>query len=191
MESTVYWVPRGQVWFGAFQCDECGVLSIGYAPRHDGYQSALPGRISTVLDEKSIQWLPAVGDFASFEHVPEDIAQAASEAHACHSICAYRGAAILARAVVEATAKNKKAEGRDLYNRIERLNELGLLRGVMTTMAHDIRMLGNDMAHGDFAESPSEEDSEEILAFMDALLAEVYQHDGMVAARKARRSSDD
>jgi len=185
VESTVADWRQGSVWFATYRCDECSVLSIGYAYERERYGSARRGE--TVLDEEHLLWLPKAGAVVEFEHVPEHIASPASEAHSCHSIGAYRGASILARAVVEATAKNKGAGGDNLFRRIQALGDQGVIRKVMTTMAHDIRQLGNTMAHGDFEDSPTEEDSAEILSFMDALLAEVYQHDGMVTARRARR----
>ncbi|MEV4390207.1 hypothetical protein AB0J68_31615, partial [Micromonospora sp. NPDC049580] len=42
-----------------------------------------------------------------FPDVPAHIAETADEAHRCHSIKAYRAGVLLARSVIEATAKEK------------------------------------------------------------------------------------
>ncbi len=56
--------------------------------------------------------------------------------------------------------------------------------------AHEIRLVGNEMAHGDLADEIAEEEAEEVL--MDEVLAELFQSQGRRdrarAAREARRS---
>lgn len=56
--------------------------------------------------EPDLQGEPKSVRKPSFENVPKQIAETASETHACHSISACRTAVALARAVVEATAKD-------------------------------------------------------------------------------------
>lgn len=108
--------------------------------------------------------------------MPEQIAATASEAHACLSIQAYRGAVALARAVVEATAKEKGITGGPLVAKIDRLHQEGHIREITRQLAHEIREGGNEIAHGDLGDEPMPpEDAEAIVSLMDEILLEVYQ----------------
>lgn len=55
---------------------------------------------------------------------------------------------MLARAVIEATAKAKEITTGTLYKKIEKMHEQGLLSELVRDQAHEVRYLGNDMAHG-------------------------------------------
>ena len=72
---------------------------------------------------------------------------------------ANRGAVALARAVVEATAKAKGVTSGTLVRKIDKLAEERLIRLAVADQAHEIRHLGNDVAHGDLADLVSKEDS--------------------------------
>lgn len=134
-------------------------------------------------------WTPVKGFRREFEDVPPHIAQAASEATLCHSTGAYRAGGSLARAVVEATAKDKKANGKNLEARIDALASAGHIREHTKEQAHEIRHFGNGMAHGDFADPVSEEESAEVLELMSEVLNEVYQSPARLAKVKAAREA--
>jgi hypothetical protein len=58
----------------------------------------------------------------------------------------------------------------------------------MKDAAHEIRFAGNEVAHSDLAENPiDQEDAEEVLRLMDAILMRVYQEPAQVARVRARR----
>ena len=119
--------------------------------------------------------------------MPTDIGQAASEAYACYSIGSYRAAALLARAVVEATAKDKGHTKGSLVSKIQALEEARTINPSLAEAAHEIRLMGNNMAHGDFMEPVSEEDCDDLLDFMSSLLEEVYQRPTILARRRQQR----
>lgn len=135
------------------------------------------------------EWLPRASDRREFPDVPEDIAGAASEASICLSVGAYRAVGSLARAVIEATCKDKRAEGAKLYQRIEALHAGDHVRKHTKDQAHEIRHFGNGMAHGDFADPVGQEEAEEILELMCEVLDEVYQSPARLARRKEARAS--
>lgn len=189
----------------AYKCDNCGRLSVmTWTSSTDptGYLSdGEPAPYENPI------WSPAAGDFKEFEDVPSPIDSAASEAWRCHAVGAYRGALVVARAVVEASAKFRGATGRDLEKKIENLAALGLIRQGMKEAAHEVRHWGNDVAHGDFdvpQEPVSDEDNreaaeemtaavtreeaEEILVLMDDLLAELFQ--GPARTQRAREARE-
>ena len=132
-------------------------------------------------------WLPHPTGGHVYEDVPNPIASVADEAHQCHEIGAHRGSIILARAVIEATCKDKGAKGANLFQRIDALHKMGLVGNQVRQEADEIKDSGNEMAHGDFHVEVTAQDSDEILNFMAEVLGEVYQRPARVAARRAAR----
>lgn len=134
-------------------------------------------------------WPQTVGGKA-FPDVPPHIAATADEAHQCQSIGAHRGAIALARAVVEATAKERGVTTGNLMAKIDALAKQSVISEAMKDAAHEIRFAGNEVAHGDLAEQPTvKEDAEEVLSLMDAILLRVYQEPAQVAKVRERRVS--
>ncbi|MFF2306013.1 DUF4145 domain-containing protein [Streptomyces sp. NPDC058128] len=135
-----------------------------------------------------ITWEPTEIRRPTYPDVPAQIAATASEAHACLSIQAYRGAVALARAVVEATAKHHGITQGQLVTKIDRMHAEGLIREITREVAHEIRHGGNEIAHGDLADEPMpSEDAEAIVEFMDAILQEVYQGPARMRDLQRRR----
>ncbi|MGV9976734.1 DUF4145 domain-containing protein [Micromonospora wenchangensis] len=131
-------------------------------------------------------WPRAVGG-KEFPDVPEHIAGAANEAYECYSIKCYRAAALLARSVIEATAKEKGIAQGGLAAKIDAMHRAGLIREFVRDGAHEVRYLGNDMAHGDFVAPVEEEEAELALSLMDEVLGEIFQAPARVAAARERR----
>jgi len=100
---------------------------------------------------------------------------------------AYRGAVLLARSVIEATAKDKGMTTGTLVTKIDEMYEKRLIREDIRDGAHEVRYLANDAAHGDFADPVPQTDAELILTLMDEVLEEVYQSPARVARRRAAR----
>lgn len=138
--------------------------------------------------EEPEKWLPRAGTHREFPDVPVEIASLAMEAHDCLTVNAGRGAAILARAVIEATAKGKGITSGNLYAKIGELHSSGLIREHIKEAAHEVRMGGNDVAHGDILSGPfSYEETAEILTLMDEVLLEVYQSPARVERARQQR----
>src|SRR5262245_41493043 len=78
--------------FGAFECGNelCGMVIVGLR-----------------LHGQFLRTWPELVSGKTFPDVPGHIAEAADEAYLCLGIQAYRATVLLARAVVEATAKDK------------------------------------------------------------------------------------
>lgn len=103
-----------------------------------------------------------------------------------------RAAVLMARSVIEATAKDKGVTTGSLIDKIEALSDL--VRPHVRDGAHQIRLLGNDMAHGDFAQDVSSEDATLVLTLMNEVIDDVYQSPARVgraqAAREARKQAE-
>ncbi|PMR61392.1 hypothetical protein C1A38_09245 [Verrucosispora sp. ts21] len=178
---------------GAFTCAACGRITLAHLtlenPPYD-QEEGLSGRdVYELLGERDDQlhWLPTRAAGKGFPDVPDALADTASEAHRAMQTKCHRAAVLLARSVIEATAKAKQITSGSLNAKIDALAQTGLIRGHIQEAAHEIRHLGNDMAHGDFTTPVAAEDAELILTLMDEVLLEVFQSPARVAHAKAKR----
>jgi hypothetical protein len=131
---------------------------------------------------------PETVAYRSYDDVPEAIASTASEAHQSLGAKAPRAAVAMARATVEATAKNKDITSGNLQAKIEQLHANRFISEDMKEAAHEVRFAGNEVAHGDILSEPiSLEDATEIVELMDAILERVYQEPAKVARVRANR----
>jgi hypothetical protein len=192
---------------GFYVCDGCGrasiaTLTVGQTDFDFSHHDEL---LEDVDLADAIEWIPAHALSKDFPDVPAHIASPASEAFKCSSVGAHRGAIMLARAVVEATAKHHGITTGTLGKKIEAMFEVKLISQLIRDSAHEIRHLGNDMAHGDFATPQAEgdnsppaaieitgQDADEVLALMEMVLDEIYQKPAKVerlrAAREAKKA---
>ncbi len=174
----------------AFTCDNCGRMSVAeWWEDVRGYFGFGGGGKPIGQNEMGAPiWNPPPSAQSDqFEDVPRHIAEAASEATGCQSAGFHRAAGALARAVIEATAKDKGASRGNLQAKIQKLEELGFVRATIAEGAHEVRHLGNDMAHGDFAEAVDAEDVDLSLTLMREVLADVYQHPARLERAKEKR----
>lgn len=171
----------------AFTCDGCQRMSV-VATAMLGAHSWVANNTSWADDANSpLGWFPETVGGKAFPDVPDHIAQAADEAYRCQSIGAHRAAGALARAVVEATAKEKGITQGKLGVKIAEMEKQHLVRPHVRVAADEVRHLGNDMAHGDFVEPVEAEEADEVLQLMSEVLDEVFQSPARVAARTAAR----
>lgn len=171
----------------AMVCDECKQLSIASVFTRSAAEShaAIDFWRSHAPDE----WAPKYVEGQNFPDVPEHIAAAASEAHRGESVSNHMSAILMARTVIEATAKDKDIHEGTLAKKIEQMVEKTLIRPHVKEVADEVRHFGNDMAHGDISIPVTKEDAVEVLALMDEILNEVYQGPARLAAIQARRTA--
>ena len=173
-----YQTDKDSIWAAFFKCDYCGYPNIALMAAYvdDGFDRFDANSVFSKNDgSQPFVWLPDEPLGKEFEDVPQHIADAASEAYACFSIRSYRAAILMARSVLEATAKDKKVTKGNLASKIDELAANGVISEQIKDEAHEIRYLGNDMAHGDFTEPVSEEDADDMLGFLATFLNYVYQ----------------
>jgi hypothetical protein len=175
------------VFVAAYECMVCSGISvaIGNAPRNKIGQG-LTVWVESNLSDGDFTWRPSATDSKGYPDVPPQIADAATEAFECHSYGHYRAAILLARSVIEATAKEKGITSGTLQSKIQKMEEQKLIRPTIEAMAHGIRGYGNDMAHGDFVERLSAEESALVIQLMGEILDEVYQSPARLAAVQQR-----
>lgn len=183
--------PWNGMVMAAYACANCRGINVAYesvrrnAGREVDYSDA-----TTYPWAWGSAWLPSETAQDSFPDVPPDIAGAASEATLCASVGAYRAVGSLARAVLEATAKDLGITQRSLQAKIDELASQDYIRDLVKEQAHEIRHFGNDMAHGDFANPVEEDEAREIIGLMREVLREVYQAPAELGRLRARREGD-
>lgn len=170
---------------GCFRCDGCGALNIAVAKGRPGNQDPL----EWLASRNNLEWQPQITPEPpehEFPDVPPAIGDAAAEAYACREIAdACRAAVLLARAVIEATAKDKGILNGSLLAKIDAMSDM--IRPHVRDGAHHVRLFGNDMAHGDFVGGVSPEDADLVLTLMSEVLDDVYQSPARVKrAQEAR-----
>lgn len=131
-------------------------------------------------------WSPTFVQGQSFVDVPPQIANAASEAFKGKSIGNYMSAILMARTVIEASAKEKGITKGNLLSKIDELAAKSFIRADTKEAAHAIREFGNDMAHGDISDPVLSDDADEVLVLMSEILNEIFQGPARVRAIKAK-----
>lgn len=108
-----------------------------------------------------------------------------------HGIGAEVASILMTRTTIEATAKSQLVTTGSLVAKIEAMTKRNIIRPATLKLATAIRVLGNDMAHGDVDELPTSEDAADALHLMDMILEEVFQAtaiaDEILARRQLRR----
>jgi hypothetical protein len=168
---------------GCFRCDGCSALNIAIAKGRPGNQDPL----DWLTSRRSLEWKPQFMPEApehDFPDVPTEIADAAAEAYACREVAdANRAAVLLARSVIEATAKDKGIKKGTLLAKIDAMSTM--IRPHVRDGAHEVRILGNDMAHGGFVREVRSEDADLVLTLMTEVLDDIYQ-----SPARVRRAQD-
>lgn len=182
--------PRRVALTATYRCAQCKQLSVARSPNHEADSLRYSDQDGLrQLIEYDGAWLPARGSSPDYPDVPIEIARAAMEAHACHSIGANRAAVQVARSVIEATAKARGITKGWLLEKIDALEAAKIILPSTATGCHEVRHLGNDAAHGDFDHPVTEEDADDVLVMMSVLLAEVFQQEARINRMKAGREA--
>lgn len=174
---------------GAFKCNHC--LRISVASTRVGTNVGVPnqGLDGRWWQDRPLTWTPEQVGGRDFPDVPDHIASAADEAFRCRSIMTLRSAILMARSVIEATCKDNDVTKGQLAAKIDAMAGQGLIRPFTQDAAHELRFLGNDMAHGDFVDAVDEDDADAVLEVMAEILNEVYQGPARVSRMKAKRET--
>jgi hypothetical protein len=89
---------------------------------------------------------------------------------------------------VEDVSKEHGATGRDLKAKIEALKNHGVIDQTLLDWATELRLLGNEAAHGDG--EISRQDAKDALEFTEAMLSYIYTYRQSFDFFKRRRDVD-
>lgn len=187
------WVYRSTLSVAA-TCDACHAYNVATGNVPWRGQSLAPanadaGNVLTKEAESmtDMTWSPPAMFKADTEFLPIGVAGFLQEAHDAHSIGAHRAVLLLVRSVIEASARDKGIETGSLVQKINNMHSDGHVRTGTKDMAHALRILGNDMAHGEIGVVPTEEDAADALTVVRFVLDDVYVADARRADMMARR----
>jgi hypothetical protein len=171
-------------------CSNCrNITTVVERETESNWSGMSPQGVREELDgADELVWSPLAATAPDYPRVPPHVARCAQEAHMSHSIGAEAASILMARTTIEATAKSKNITKGTLFAKIEELSKEGVIRTSALALAHAIRHLGNDMAHGDVEDAPTTEDASDALQLMDLILSEVFQATSLAEEILARRS---
>ena len=109
------------------------------------------------------------------EHWPESIGRYWLQAKRNIRDENWDAAAVMARSALQLALRDHKAAGRNLKQEIDDLAAKGVLPPIMKEWSDQVRDLGNDSAHPDPAQGPTNpHDARDIVRFLDFLLEYLY-----------------
>lgn len=159
----------------AYRCDnsECGRFSVvtWYTP-YDPTESYRSGEPES--HDRRVVWSPPPTRQPDYPDVPPHIAYAAREAWKAYALDAFIATCAVARSVIEAAAKHKKVTIRGIEAKIDELAAQQLIWGDLLDSAHIVRQFGNDAAHGDISQPPTQQEAQDVLAIVDELLHQLF-----------------
>ena len=99
-------------------------------------------------------------------------------------------AAVMARSALQLSLREQGATGRTLRDEIDNLAEQGLLPPIMKEWAHEVRGLGNDSAHPNTEQAPTDpSDARDVVQFLDFFLEYSYSVPKRINDYRQRRAS--
>ncbi len=102
------------------------------------------------------------------EEIPEPIKGEFEEANLCFAVGAYTGCLLVCRAVLITLQREQGVSG------LKELKEKGTISNLLYGQADQVRLWANMIGHEDVPEPIAKEDCEELLAYLEALLDDVY-----------------
>lgn len=105
--------------------------------------------------------------------IPDLVKKATIEAEKCFAVGAPNACGTMARRAVDALCQEKKAEGKDVYNRLEDLKNKGILPKELWEWGNQLRIFGKKGAHPEFEEL-EDSDAEAAVKFLRDLLKYSY-----------------
>ncbi|UAJ78329.1 DUF4145 domain-containing protein [Leifsonia sp. ZF2019] len=181
----------------AATCDACQRFNTAYGATASRPRSLTVGEIlagsQAVTEGEAMtieSWSPPPLRPVDTEFLPESVGGYLREASDAYSVGAHRAVLLLVRSIIEATAKDKGITTGSLVQKINNLNDEGHIRRGTKDMAHALRILGNDMAHGDIDQVPNQEDANDALTIARFVLDDVYVADARRIDMLERRNND-
>ncbi|MCJ1682598.1 DUF4145 domain-containing protein [Rathayibacter sp. VKM Ac-2928] len=118
-----------------------------------------------------------------FPRYTNHIARASKKAHTCSSIDSQTAATLMARTVLEASAKEKQILKGNLCEKIDALREAG---GRVSGGCPCDSSPRKTKAHSDIANEVKAQDAEDVLSLIDQLLHEIFQSVAVIERIRSR-----
>ena len=103
----------------------------------------------------------------------------------------YDAAAVMARSSLQLALRSNDAKGANLKQEIDDLATKGILPPIMQEWSHNVRELGNDSAHPNPEQQPTNpKDASDIVGFLDFLLEYLYTLPKNINQYRGRKDSE-
>lgn len=148
----------------------------------------------TLHDYRTLPWPLKIGNGS--ENWPATVRRLWKQAHSALIGENYDSAAIMSRSALQAVTRHHKAKGNTLYSEIEDLSKKGVIPPIIKDWSHEVRELGNPVAHPDIAENEEDdkattsEDAADIVEFMDYFLKYIYDIPAQINKYRERRKPE-
>lgn len=139
--------------YGIFQCQACNERFVAKKHRYD--------------DREWIAVYP-IPHKPVPEEIPQPIKSEFEEANLCFAVGAYKACASICQIALEALWRDKEVSG------LKELSDKGIIASQVYERANEIRQWGNVAKHEPIADAVSKEDAEQLVAYLDKILNEVY-----------------
>lgn len=126
-----------------------------------------------------------VPDPAVHEEIPAQVRAAFRDAKIAHSNAAEIAAAVAARVALERLQRDQ------CCGSLKGLVEQGKLSDFLFHQADEVRLWGNLVAHEDFLTSPSAEDIDQLLGYLELVLTTIYVHPAKLRTLQNKRKTKD
>jgi hypothetical protein len=164
---------NGDVWFTDLyqlflcpSCDNVNLIKTIYSS--ETVQIDWAGNYDVVVEH-----LFPKNKFGNFKNLPSRIGKAYAKAIKLKK-SESMASVIFSRKALEAICDDKKANGRNLKEKIDNLAEKVAIPTLLMDAAHSVRLLGNEGAH-ELDADVSVDDAETLLALCDAIIGYVYE----------------
>ncbi len=124
--------------------------------------------------------------------LPDFIKADLQEAKLCFSQSAFNATAMLCRRAIALICMDKKANPKsDLFTQIGWMRDNHIITGDMSTWAHTVRLVGNDVAHPEGLDNTrvEEEDAQAILELAEQMANTLYVTPAIAEAQKQKRDN--
>ena len=99
----------------------------------------------------------------------------------------YEQCVIMCRKCLEITCKSFGIGERNIYGSLQKLHKEGHIDSRLLGLAHEIRLIGNEAAHGS-DDNITKEDARDVLDFTEAILIYLYSLGKKLKLLKGRRN---
>lgn len=140
-----------KVSYGIFECQACSERFVAKKEEYTDWVVAYP------LPHKPVD-----------KEIPEPIKSQFEEARLCFVVDAYLGCLLVCRTALIAVQRNKGVAN------LKELREKGLISNTLYEQANEVRLWANMVGHEDIPDKVVEDDCEQLLAYMEALLYAIY-----------------
>lgn len=130
-----------------------------------------------------------VGKFKEFKSAPQEINNDFLEAQKCFNIGAHKATIVMCRRTLEQVAKNQKATGKTLFDKINSMYKSGMISKPLFDLATEIRYFGNYGAHptDDLLGEVTNVESETVMEITEHLIDHTYEVPEKIKQLKAKR----